>query len=224
MMRQLSSLGVLGLVALGALTMNACSSDNTAPPSDGGVGGATGTGGASGADAGTDAAKVTVSGAGSSAFIGMHQASHAPITGVRLFGVSKATEGKLAMFTAAFATDAALPGHATIVAGDLETRGFMLGTVINKVSEGGMPVMGAMVTTTDTRATILYPNADFSGVGTSTAAHGTILVVPKLAAPGSIVATWKVMPPSGDAHTWADSTAGTSPGTAFVLLFPASEQ
>jgi len=48
-------------------------------------------------------------------------------------------------------------------------------------------------------------------------------VVPKLAAPGSVVTSWSVTKPAGDSHSWVPLTAGTSPGTAFVLLFAASE-
>jgi hypothetical protein len=159
----------------------------------------------------------TGTGAGAADFIAMVKASRAPITGVRLFAVSKTTEAAMATFAAAAIPDT------TIVAGSLETRGFMLGTIVSKLSEGAMPVAGATITTSDTRTTILYPSADFMTNGTSTASHGTFLVVPKLASPNSIVATWTVGKPAGDTHTWTPLTAGTSPGTAFVLLFAATE-
>ena len=41
--------------------------------------------------------------------------------------------------------------------------------------------------------------------------------------PTSVVATWMVTPPASDTRTWTDLTAGTSPGTAFVLLFAAND-
>ena len=305
MMRPSFSLGVSGLLALGALTVNACSSSSKTPADA-----ATDTGSNPDAGSGVDAAKVTVSGvaaphpltaplgmnpatdfsqlrvdvvdpvtviadpnaaplkggpldttagnctagcawsfddvdisgislglvgivddlrttgrlwvktgtgAGASDFINMIKVSRAPITGVRLFAVSKATEVKLAAFAAAFIPDAA------IVAGSLETRGFMLGSIVTKLSEGATPVAGATITTSDTRTTILYPSADFSSNGTSTATHGTFLVVPKATTTGSVVATWTVGKPAGDTHTWVPLTAGTSPGSAFVLLFAATE-
>ena len=163
----------------------------------------------------------TGTGAGASSFILMVQQNPVPITNRVLFAVSKASEGALATFAAAFGPDS------TVAPGVLETRGFMLASIVGKLSEGAMPVAGATITTNDTRTNIIYPNADFSGVGTSTAVHGTVLVVPK--APGdsgmtsSIVASWHITPPSGDARAWPDLTAGTSPGAAFVLLFAANE-
>jgi hypothetical protein len=164
----------------------------------------------------------TGTGAGASSFITMIKSTRAPITDRRLFAVSKATEAKLALFAAAALSDA------SIVAGSLEARGFMLATVVGKVSESTPPVAGAMITTSDMRTNIIYPNADFSGVSmTGTAAHGTVLVVPKMAAdagiPTSIVASWTITSPSGDTRVWPSLTAGTSPGTAFVLLFAANE-
>jgi hypothetical protein len=160
----------------------------------------------------------TGTGAGSAATINMFKISRAPITNVPLFAVSTATEGALAMFAAGALQDA------TIVPGTLTTRGFMIGSVVSKLSQGATPVAGAMVTTTDTRVNIIYPNADFSGVGTSTSATGTILVVPKpVTQPTSIVATWTVTAPSGDMRVWPSLTAGSTPGTAFVILFAANE-
>jgi len=85
-------------------------------------------------------------------------------------------------------------------------------------------VMGATVTTSDTRVKILYPSANFMANGTSTASHGSFLVVPNATAnPTAIVATWTVTPPAGDTHTWPMLTAGSTPGTAFVILFAANE-
>jgi hypothetical protein len=117
----------------------------------------------------------------------------------------------------------------TLAAGDLETRGFMLGTIVGKVSAGATPVAGASVTIPSTVASVVdiyYPSTDFQTNGTATAPiHGTFLMVPKTAAP--IVTNWTVTAPAatGDAGalTWPVLTAGATPGTAFVLLFAASE-
>jgi hypothetical protein len=160
----------------------------------------------------------TGTGAGSATTINMFKMTRAPITNVPLFAVSVATEGKLAMFAAAAVPDT------TIMPGTLTSRGFMIGTVVGKLSAGAMPVMGATVTTTDSRVNIIYPSADFMSAGTSTASHGSFLVVPKpVAMPTAIVASWTVTPPSGDTRTWPSLTAGSTPGTAFVILFAASE-
>jgi len=159
----------------------------------------------------------TGTGAGSSATINMFKMTRAPITNVPLFAVSVATEGALSMFAAAALQDT------TIMPGTLTARGFMIGTVVGSLASGAMPVMGATVTTSDTRVNILYPSADFMSVGTSTASHGSFLVVPKAVAnPTAIVATWTVTPPTGDTRTWTSLTAGSTPGTAFVILFAAN--
>jgi hypothetical protein len=153
----------------------------------------------------------TGTGSGASDFINMIKSTRAPITDRRLFAVSKATEAALSMFAMRHVPDT------TIAAGTLEARGFMLGTVIGTDL---LPVAGATVAIppTESRLSILYPDDTFSDVGrTSTASHGTILVVPKMPAPTSIVTSWTVTAPGG---TWPTLTAGTSPGTAFVLLFP----
>jgi len=162
----------------------------------------------------------TGTGAGSAATINMFKMTRAPITNVPLFAVSTATEAKLAMFAAGVLTT-----DTTLMPGALTARGFMIGTVVSKLSEGAKPIAGATVTTGDTRVNIIYPNADFSGVGQSTAApHGSFLVVPKpVATQTAIVATWTVTPPSGDTRTWPMLTAGSTPGTAFVILFAANE-
>ncbi len=142
-----------------------------------------------------------------------------PITDRRLFAVSRATEADLAQLMAATLADAA------IVAGSLESRGFVLGTITGKASQGGAPVAGATVSVvpTETRFNIVYPNATFTGVGTATAAHGTFLAVPKLASAPVIVTIWTVTAPTGDARGWPSLTAGSTPGSAFVLVMPANE-
>jgi hypothetical protein len=159
----------------------------------------------------------TGTGAGSAATINMFKMTRAPIMNVPLFAVSVATEGALSMFAAVALQDT------TIMPGTLTARGFMIGTVVSSLATGAMPVMGATVTTTDTRVNILYPSADFMSVGASTASHGSFLVVPKpVANPTAIVATWTVTPPAGDTRTWTSLTAGSTPGTAFVILFAAN--
>jgi hypothetical protein len=165
----------------------------------------------------------TGTGAGTAADIAAVQRSPMPITNRPLFAVSTMMEAALATFAAAAIPDGNL--HP----GDLTVRGFMLGTITDKLSVGATPVAGASVSVAPAAAAlidIVYPNADFSGAGTTTASHGTFLVVPKLVdggPPGPIVTQWTVTPPSGSTLTWIPYTSGTQPGTAFVLLFLATE-
>ena len=142
-----------------------------------------------------------------------------PITDRRLFAVSRSTEASLAQLMAATLGDAA------IVAGSLESRGFILGTIAGKASQGNAPVAGATVSvaSSETRFNIVYPNAAFTGVGTATAAHGTFLAVPKLASAPVIVTSWTVTAPTGDTRVWPSLTAGSTPGSAFVLMMSANE-
>jgi hypothetical protein len=162
----------------------------------------------------------TGTGAGSAASINAVIANPMPITGRQLFAVSKATEASIAAGASAALSDPA------IVAGSLETRGFMIGTVLGSLNgtAAPAPVAGAVVSNLDTlmRLAILYPNATFDGFGTATAAHGTFFVLPKAATTSSVVTDWNVTPPVGSALTWPTYKAGTSPGTAFVLLMPAN--
>jgi hypothetical protein len=163
----------------------------------------------------------TGTGAGTGTEIAAVRLSPRPITNRQLYAVSVEMEAALATFAAS-----AIPGS-NLHAGDLTTRGFMIGTITGKISEGATPVAGATVTAAAaSQFDILYPNATFSGNGTSTASHGTFLAVPKLGdsgAPAPIVSTWTVTPPTGSSLTWITYTSGTQPGTAFVLLFLASE-
>ena len=102
----------------------------------------------------------------------------------------------------------------------------MIGSILGKPSAGAMPVAGATLTPADaSKVNILYPSADFMSAGTSTSATGTVLVVPK-AAPAAavpVVTSWSVTPATGDTRTWTALTAGSTPGTAFVILFAANE-
>ena len=134
----------------------------------------------------------TYTGAASKATVDEHYVSKAPITNVPAFAL------------AADALDgiAALTG---VSRADLEARGFVIGTVLGKESEASAatgnappPVEGAVITGTATTAmTIVYPNADFTGLQATpgTAAHGTFIAVPPSAA--SVVTAWSVQPPSG---------------------------
>ena len=162
----------------------------------------------------------TGTGAGSKAAIDVVLANPMPITGRQLFAVSKATEASIAAGAALALSDP------TIVAGSLESRGFMIGTVLGAITgtAAPTPVAGATVANLDAsmRLAILYPNATFDGFGTSTAAHGTFFALPKAATTSSVVTDWNVTGPSGSGLTWPAYKAGTSPGTAFVLLMPAN--
>ncbi len=162
----------------------------------------------------------TGTGAGAGDFIAMEKQTRAPITNRPLFAVSTMSEAKLAAFAATVLSDT------TIVAGSLTQRGFMIASILGKQSAGAMPVMGATLTPTDaTRVNIIYPSADFMSVGTSTSATGTVLVVPKAGGTNAtpVVTSWAVTAPSGDTRVWPTLTAGSTPGTAFVILFAANE-
>jgi len=162
----------------------------------------------------------TGTGAGAEDFVMMHQASREPITGRPLFAVSTGSEAKLAAFAAAVLADT------TIVAGSLTQRGFMIASILGKQSAGAAAVAGAMLTPTDaSKVNVLYPSADFMSNLTSTSTTGTVLVVPKAAGANAIpvVTSWTVTAPTGDTRVWPVLTAGSTPGTAFVILFAANE-
>lgn len=162
----------------------------------------------------------TGTGAGAEDFIVMTQQTRAPITNRPLFAISTGTEAMLAGFAATVLSDT------TIVAGSLTQRGFMVATIVSKLSQGAMPVAGATLTPTDaSRVNLIYPTANFMSVGTSTSANGTVLVVPKTGGAGAtpVVTSWAVTAPTGDTRVWPTLTAGSTPGTAFVILFAANE-
>jgi hypothetical protein len=162
----------------------------------------------------------TGTGMGTGNFLKAVRAAPAPITDRRAFAVSRKLEAKLVAFVNKVL-------GLTLVAGDLEARGFLIGHVVGKLSEGHPDpegVAGATVVPGGTSASafdLIYPNADFSGKGASTAASGIFLMVPKTTA--SVVTTWDVVPPSGDARTWPQHLAGSNPGNAFVIILPANE-
>ena len=162
----------------------------------------------------------TGTGIGTADFLKQVRMAPAPITDRRVFGVSRTLEGKLVAFVNKVL-------GLTLAPGDLETRGFLIGHVVGKLSEGHPDpggVIGATVTPGGTAAAsfdLIYPDATVSEKGTATAASGIFLMIPKAAAP--IVTTWDIVPPDGDTHTWPQYLAGSNPGNAFVAIMPANE-
>jgi hypothetical protein len=163
----------------------------------------------------------TGTGAGAGDFVMMHNQTKEPITNRPLFAVSTMSEAKLAAFAAVVLADT------TILPGSLTGRGFMIASILGKQSAGAMPVAGATLTPADaSKVNVIYPSADFTSAGTSTSATGTVLVVPKASVANAtpVVTQWTVTAPTGDTRTWPVLTAGSTPGTAFVILFAANEQ
>lgn len=162
----------------------------------------------------------TGTGLGTKEYLKAVRAAPAPITERRAFAVSRKLQAKLAAFVS---TALGTP----ITADELEARGYLIGHVVGRVSEGTpdpLPVAGATVTTAGTGAPqfeLLYPNATFTGKTTATGADGIFIVVPKTAT--SFVTSWYVVRPDGDTRLWDTYLAGTNPGSAFVAILPASE-
>jgi hypothetical protein len=162
----------------------------------------------------------TGTGMGTGDFLREVKNAPAPITDRRAFAVSRKLEAKLVAYVNSVL-------GTTLAAGDLEARGFLIGHVVGKLSEGTPDpagVAGATVVAAGTASStfdLIYPNADFSGKGTSTAASGIFLMIPKTAAP--IVTTWNVVPPANDARSWPPHLAGSNPSNAFVIILPADE-
>jgi hypothetical protein len=157
----------------------------------------------------------TGTGMGTKADLDAVRANPAPITDRRAFAVSRKLEAKLSAFVGTALGQ-------TFGAGDLETRGFLIGHVVGKLSEGPMPagVAGAKVAATGA-FTIIYPNADFTSTGTTTSASGIFIMVPNKAE--AVVTSWDVVPPAGDTRKWDMHLAGSNPGNAFVIILPANE-
>ncbi|MDB4980453.1 MAG: hypothetical protein JWM82_1205, partial [Myxococcales bacterium] len=169
----------------------------------------------------------TGTGMGTKAFIDSVKVSKAPIMDRRAFIVSRKLEAKLVTFVNAVLGTTVL--GTTLVPGDLEARGFLIGHVLDKLSTATTPagpagVAGATVTAQGA-FDVIYPNATFTGKGTATAASGLFLMVPKLVngAAQAVVTNWMVVPPTGDARTWEAHLAGTNPGNAFIIIMPANE-
>jgi hypothetical protein len=156
---------------------------------------------------------TTGTGMGSMADLAAVRAAPAPITGRRAFAVSYKLEAKLGAFLGP-----AL--NTTFNPGDLAARGFLIGHVTGTLpTDGSMPapVAGATVTTPTTSGfDVVYPNADFSGKGTSTSSSGIFLMVPRTA--GAVVTSWQVVPPMGDTRTWPPYLAGSNPNNAFIII------
>lgn len=131
------------------------------------------------------------------------RASGAALTNALAFAVSHEAEAKLALFV----------GKA---AGALEASGFVVGRIVTRI---GTPVGGAMLQLDNPDMfDLYYLNDDLQGVNQdrTSAAHGLFLAVPKnpdAAAPN--MTHWGVQGASG---TWTPRLAGTTKGTAFVLV------
>jgi hypothetical protein len=160
----------------------------------------------------------TGTGMGTAAFVTEEKRTRAPITGRPAFAVSRKLEEKLAAYVGAVL-------GTPLVKGQLEARGFLIGHVVGKLSEGPQPagVAGAKVMATG-NFEVIYPTATFdptAGKGTVTSATGIFLMVPKAAE--SVVTSWTVVPPAGDSRTWEMHLAGSNPGNAFIIIMPANE-
>jgi hypothetical protein len=157
----------------------------------------------------------TGTGMGTASDLAAVRAAPAPITDRRAFAVSRKLEAALGLFAGKVL-------GITLAPGDLEARGFLIGHVVDKLSSAPMPagVAGAKVAAMGA-FDVIYPNADFSGAGTTTAATGIFLMVPKTAA--AVVTMWDVVPPMGDTRTWEKHIAGSNPNNAFVIIMPANE-
>ncbi len=164
----------------------------------------------------------TGTGMGTKAFIDSAKISKTAIMDRRAFIVSRKLEAKLVIFVNAVL-------GTTLVAGDLEARGFLIGHILDKLSTATTPAGPAGVAGATVMATgafdVIYPNATFTGKGTATAASGLFLMVPKLVngAAQAVVTNWTVVPPPGDPRTWEAHLAGTNPNNAFVIIMPANE-
>ncbi|HEY2731040.1 MAG TPA: hypothetical protein VGK52_13945 [Polyangia bacterium] len=162
----------------------------------------------------------TGTGMGTAADLAAVRAAPAPIVDRRAFAVSRELEAALGQFVGQVL-------KITLAPGDLETRGFLIGHVVGKLSEGPMPagVAGATVSAMG-NFDVIYPNATFSGAGTATAATGIFLMVPRPTDAGAfepVVTMWDVVPPAADTRTWASHIAGSNPSNAFVIIMPANE-
>jgi hypothetical protein len=142
-------------------------------------------------------------------------AAPAPITDRRAFIVSLKLEALLGAFAGKALGQTFNPG-------DLETRGFLIGYVVGKPSEGTFPPPVAGVTVSAMgNFDVLYPSADFSATGTATSTSGIFLMVPRLAQP--VVTNWTVNRPPTEMRSWTNYLAGANPGNAFIIIMAAIE-
>jgi len=137
----------------------------------------------------------------------------APLADTRAYGVTRATEDMIRRFV-----NLAKPEE-NFGPGGLFERGFLLGMVVGKESENLPPIEGAKVQTSTTHLEIMYPNADYSAVATSTSSTGVFVAVPK--GEGGTVSDWTAVPPDGETRKWHTRKAGTNPNTVFVFMFNA---
>jgi len=135
--------------------------------------------------------------------------------------VSAKLEASLSAFAFSNAgTTAGLTGL-TGAPGELAAKGFVLTMILASASPTPTPVEGAKFappTSADGKFVILYPKADFSGVGTSTSAKGLVLIFPIGATASAPVTPWSVTPPSGSTATWPTQVVGVQANGAVVLL------
>jgi hypothetical protein len=155
----------------------------------------------------------TGTGMGTMADVASVRANPMPVTDRRAFVVSRKLEAALGAFLGPVLSTTFAPGA-------LEARGFLIGHVVGKVSLGAMPVAGAKVAATGP-FDVVYPAADFKSAGTTTSALGIFLMVPKMTQ--AVVASWDVVPPTGDTRTWETHLAGSNPNNAFIIIMQASE-
>jgi len=137
------------------------------------------------------------------------------------YAVSTKFEALLSKFAATVTTGA---NGVTDTAGSLSSRGFVLALILANGTPKPTPVVGATfgpkpAANADKSFTVLYPNADFTGVGTSTSASGLVLIFPNSPPPAAApVAPWVVTPPSTSTATWPEQIVGVQANGAVVLL------
>jgi len=137
-----------------------------------------------------------------------------------IFAVSAAFEAGLAQFVAG--ARAATNGDGiTGAPGTLATRGFVLAMILANDTPKPTPVAGAtiapMIAANASKYVVLYPNADFTGVGTSTSASGLVVIYP-ISTGLAPVGAWLVTPPAGSTATWPAQIVGAQANGAVVLL------
>lgn len=137
-----------------------------------------------------------------------------------IFAISAAFEAGLAQFVAG--ARAATSGDGiTGAPGTLAMRGFVLAMILANDTPKPTPVAGAtfapMLDANASKYVVLYPNADFTGVGTSTSATGLVLIYP-IGTGLAPVGAWLVTPPAGSTTTWPAQVVGAQANGAVVLL------
>jgi hypothetical protein len=101
---------------------------------------------------------------------------------------------------------------------DAVANGFLVGMVVDATNA---PVEGATIAGNNPNLTAVYPNADFSDVGTATANHGMFFAVST--APSTQISFWDVTGPEGGTNTWpAARPAGTTAGSGYAVMMVAN--